>query len=361
MWHCGSCTRPRNASLHWEAVPNICLQCCCGPLTSATPLTGLSRACVRRQAAHRDRYLPDRRAQQRRRDAPRDDAVGTPATAVLKSRCPTPGPVEPERNTYPRLLQEDYRTGGRCQRVWRSRTRPGCCGSAATTLPALRSNFDLPVHVHPTLGGRWPPLAAWQTGADAVDGIGGDGGTTSQPALGDRRRRGLHRVRHRAESGECVRPQPYWERCEGLRAVRIWNAPTGRVYTTKSRRTAVESAAASVLGLGTDSRISKACAGADRLLGRLIKVTPSSKVVGDLALHLVGAGVSVEEFAADPGRFDIPDSVIGFLRGDLGTPAGGWPEPLREQALAGRGTPQAVVEFCRRKPSAVTPSCASRR
>ena len=66
-------------------------------------------------------------------------------------------------------------------------------------------------------------------------------------------------------------------------------------------------------------------------------MTPSSKVVGDLALHLVGAGFSVEEFAADPGRFDIPDSVIGFLRGDLGTPAGGWPEPLREKALAGRG------------------------
>jgi pyruvate carboxylase len=74
-------------------------------------------------------------------------------------------------------------------------------------------------------------------------------------------------------------------------------------------------------------------------------VTPSSKVVGDLALHLVGADVSVDEFAADPGRFDIPDSVIGFLRGDLGTPAGGWPEPLREKALAGRGTPTAVVEL----------------
>ena len=72
------------------------------------------------------------------------------------------------------------------------------------------------------------------------------------------------------------------------------------------------------------------------MLGRLIKVTPSSKVVGDLALALVGAGVNADEFASDPARFDIPESVLGFLRGELGDPAGGWPEPLRTAALAGR-------------------------
>ena len=59
-------------------------------------------------------------------------------------------------------------------------------------------------------------------------------------------------------------------------------------------------------------------------------------MVGDLALALVGAGVSADEFAADPARFDIPESVIGFLRGELGDPPGGWPEPLRTKALAGR-------------------------
>ena len=52
---------------------------------------------------------------------------------------------------------------------------------------------------------------------------------------------------------------------------------------------------------------------------------------------LVGAGVSAEDFAADPARYDIPDSVIGFLRGELGDPPGGWPEPLRTKALQGRG------------------------
>ena len=71
----------------------------------------------------------------------------------------------------------------------------------------------------------------------------------------------------------------------------------------------------------------------------------SSKVVGDLALALVGAGVSAEEFAADPARYDIPDSVIGFLRGELGDPPGGWPEPLRTKALRGRGPAEPTQEL----------------
>jgi pyruvate carboxylase len=100
------------------------------------------------------------------------------------------------------------------------------------------------------------------------------------------------------------------------------------------------------LGLGDRfEAVEEAYAGADRVLGRLIKVTPSSKVVGDLALALVGAGVSADEFAAEPARFDIPESVIGFLRGELGDPAGGWPEPLRSAALAGRGPARPVQQL----------------
>jgi pyruvate carboxylase len=100
------------------------------------------------------------------------------------------------------------------------------------------------------------------------------------------------------------------------------------------------------LGLGDRfEEIEASYAGADRILGRLVKVTPSSKVVGDLALALVGAGVSADEFASDPERFDIPDSVIGFLRGELGDPPGGWPEPLRSKALAGRPPAKPTEEL----------------
>lgn len=62
-------------------------------------------------------------------------------------------------------------------------------------------------------------------------------------------------------------------------------------------------------------------------------------------MALVGAGIGAEEFASDPARYDIPDSVIGFLRGELGDPAGGWPEPLRTKALDGRGAARRVPDL----------------
>ena len=64
-------------------------------------------------------------------------------------------------------------------------------------------------------------------------------------------------------------------------------------------------------------------AAANRILGNLVKVTPSSKVVGDLALALVGAGADPADFEQNPTKYDIPDSVIGFLEGELGDPAAG--------------------------------------
>ena len=100
------------------------------------------------------------------------------------------------------------------------------------------------------------------------------------------------------------------------------------------------------LGLGEKfEQIEAMYAAADRILGRLVKVTPSSKVVGDLALHLVAVGADPKEFAENPERFDIPDSVIGFLGGELGDPPGGWPEPFRSKALAGRSAPKRVVDL----------------
>src|SRR5699024_5187595 len=51
---------------------------------------------------------------------------------------------------------------------------------------------------------------------------------------------------------------------------------------------------------------------------------------------LVGKGVTAEQFTEDPTIIDLPASVTGFLRGELGTPVAGWPEPLRTRALGGR-------------------------
>ncbi len=218
---------------------------------------------------------------------------------------------------------------------------------AATALvSALRSRFDLPVHVHThdTPGGQLATyLAAWQAGAAAVDGAAAPlAGTTSQPALSSIVAATAHTEYDTGLSLSAVcELEPYWE---ALRKVYApfesgLPAPTGRVYRHEIPGGQLSNLRQQAIALGLGDRfeeVENAYAGADRILGRLVKVTPSSKVVGDLALALVGAGASADEFAADPAKFDIPDSVIEFLRGELGDPPGGWPEPLRTKALAGR-------------------------
>jgi pyruvate carboxylase len=59
----------------------------------------------------------------------------------------------------------------------------------------------------------------------------------------------------------------------------------------------------------------------------------------------VGVGAEPKEFESDPGAFDLPDSVVGFLHGELGDPPGGWPEPFRGRALSGRAGPRGVAEL----------------
>ncbi|BBY54475.1 pyruvate carboxylase [Mycobacterium koreense] len=227
--------------------------------------------------------------------------------------------------------------------------------AAATLVTALRSRFDLPVHVHThdTPGGQLATYeAAWQAGADAVDGAAAPlAGTTSQPALSSIVAAAAHTDYDTGLSLSAVCDlEPYWE---ALRKVYSpfesgLPSPTGRVYTHEIPGGQLSNLRQQAIALGFGDRfeeIEANYAAADAVLGRLIKVTPTSKVVGDLALALLGAGVSAEEFAADPARVDIPDSVIGFLRGELGEPAGGWPEPLRSTALAGRGPARPTEEL----------------
>ncbi len=230
--------------------------------------------------------------------------------------------------------------------------------AAATLVSALKSRFDLPVHVHThdTPGGQLASyLAAWQAGADAVDGAAAPlAGTTSQPALSSIVAATAHTEFDTGLSLSAVCDlEPYWEALRKVYAPFDVAAsgppsPTGRVYTHEIPGGQLSNLRQQAIALGFGDRfeeIEANYAAADRLLGRLVKVTPSSKVVGDLALALLGAGVSAEEFATDPARYDIPDSVIGFFRGELGDPAGGWPEPLRTKALEGRGSAKPEQEL----------------
>lgn len=230
--------------------------------------------------------------------------------------------------------------------------------AAATLVSALRSRFDLPVHVHThdTPGGQLATyVAAWTAGADAVDGAAAPlAGTTSQPSLSSIVAAAAHSQFDTGLSLDAVCDlEPYWEALRRVYApfdvVASGPAsPTGRVYTHEIPGGQLSNLRQQAIALGLGDRfedIEANYAAADRMLGRLVKVTPSSKVVGDLALSFVGADVGAAEFAADPARYDIPDSVIGFLRGELGDPAGGWPEPLRTKALDGRGPARPVQDL----------------
>jgi pyruvate carboxylase len=144
--------------------------------------------------------------------------------------------------------------------------------------------------------------------------------------------------------------EPYWEATRRVYAPFESGlpSPTGRVYTHEIPGGQLSNLRQQAIALGLGEKfeqIEDMYAAANAILGNIVKVTPSSKVVGDLALHLVAVGADPAEFEAEPGRFDVPDSVIGFLNGDLGDPPGGWPEPFRTKALDGRTTKPVAADL----------------
>ncbi|MGW4489118.1 pyruvate carboxylase [Amycolatopsis sp. NPDC004368] len=227
--------------------------------------------------------------------------------------------------------------------------------AAAKLVTALRKEFELPVHIHThdTAGGQLATyLAAIQAGADAVDGaVSSMAGTTSQPSLGSIVAATDHSDRTTGLDLQAIGDlEPYWESVRKIYAPFEAGlaSPTGRVYHHEIPGGQLSNLRTQAIALGLGDRfedIEAMYAAADKILGHLVKVTPSSKVVGDLALHLVGAGVSPADFEAEPNKFDIPDSVIGFLRGELGDPPGGWPEPFRTKALEGRSAAKPVAKL----------------
>lgn len=226
--------------------------------------------------------------------------------------------------------------------------------AAAKLVAALRERFELPVHLHThdTTGGQLATLmAAIEAGVDAVDVANSAmSSTTSQPPMS-----ALLMALDGTDRAPDIDPEavldlePYWEAVRKVYAPFESGlpAPTGRVYSHEIPGGQLSNLRQQAIALGLGDKfeaIEAMYAAADKILGRPTKVTPSSKVVGDLALHLVAVGADPAEFAAEPRRFDIPDSVIGFLNGELGEPAGGWPEPFRTRALEGRRTPPRVTE-----------------
>ena len=289
---------------------------------------------------------------------PAIDAVLDTQTAVAEVAMAYSGNLmDPNEDLYTldyylRLAEEIVETGAHVLAIkdMAGLMRPA---AAAKLVGALRERFDLPVHVHThdTAGGQLATyLAAANAGADVVDVASAPlAGTTSQPSMSALVAAFANTERDTGLSLEAVSNlEPYWEGVRQLYAPFESGipGPTGRVYRHEIPGGQLSNLRTQAVALGLGDRfelIEDYYAAVNEMLGRPTKVTPSSKVVGDLALHLVGAGVDPAEFAKDPQKFDIPDSVIGFLRGELGTPPGGWPE-LRDRALGGRKETPKVNE-----------------
>ncbi|XP_041343579.1 pyruvate carboxylase, mitochondrial, partial [Pyrgilauda ruficollis] len=218
--------------------------------------------------------------------------------------------------------------------------------AARLLVGALREQHPevpLHVHTHDTAGaGVASMLAAAQAGADVVDvAVDAMSGMTSQPSMGAvvACARGtpldtgidLERVFEYSE---------YWEAARGLYAafdctatMKSGNADVyeneipGGQYTNLHFQ-------AHAMGLGHKFKeVKKAYTEANKLLGDLIKVTPTSKVVGDLAQFMVQNGLSREEAEARADELSFPLSVVEFLQGHIGVPPGGFPEPFRSRVL----------------------------
>lgn len=221
--------------------------------------------------------------------------------------------------------------------------------AARVLITALRERFDVPVrlHSHDTAGGQMATyLAAAGAGVDGLDCASGplaSGG--SQPSMGALVAALAHTDRDTGlDLSRVLALEPYWD------AIRDTyqpfeagqRSPSTRVYRHEIPGGQLSNLRAQAEAMGIGERFGEvldAYAEANIVLGRPVKVTPSSKVVGDLALWMVTSGVSREELLADGQRYDLPASVVAYLHGQLGTPAGGFVEPFTSAVTRARPLP----------------------
>jgi pyruvate carboxylase len=244
-------------------------------------------------------------------------------------------------------------------------------GAAEKLVAALRERFDTPVHVHThdTAGGQLATLlAASRAGADAVDVASAPmSGTTSQPSASALVAALAHTDRDTGISLQAVNDlEPYWEAVRRLYAPFESGlpGPTGRVYKHEIPGGQLSNLRQQAKALGLAEHfevVEDMYAAADKILGRIPKVTPSSKVVGDLALSLAAAHADPADFEANPQKYDVPDSVIGFMAGELGDLPGGWPEPFRSKVLEGKTVRIGVTDISQEDRAGLAGDAATRR
>ncbi|XP_071640073.1 pyruvate carboxylase, mitochondrial isoform X2 [Temnothorax longispinosus] len=218
--------------------------------------------------------------------------------------------------------------------------------AAEMLIDAIRQKHpDVPLHIHThdTAGaGVASMLACAKSGADVVDvAVDSMSGMTSQPSMG-----GIVASLHgtdidtKLDLSDVSEYSAYWEQTRTLYApfecTTTMKSGNADVYLNEipgGQYTNLQFQAYS-LGLGEFFEdVKKAYRQANLLLGDIIKVTPSSKVVGDLAQFMVQNKLTADDVLNRAEELSFPKSVVEFLQGAIGEPHGGFPEPLRSKVL----------------------------
>ena len=229
--------------------------------------------------------------------------------------------------------------------------------STRTLVRTLKEETGLPLHfhTHDTSGvAAASVIAAVEAGADVVDlAMDSLSGLTSQPNLGSvvkALKSGEHDTR--IDSGKIFAFADYWggvrknyaafesDVRSGASEVYLHEMPGGQFTNLKEQ----------ARSLGLEKRwheVAQTYATVNDMLGDVIKVTPTSKMVGDMALVMVSSGISREDVEDPDKEVAFPDSVASFFRGELGQPYGGFPEALQKKVLKGEkpieGRPGAAL------------------
>ena len=216
--------------------------------------------------------------------------------------------------------------------------------AAAMLVKGLKETVDLPIHfhTHDTSGvSAASIISASKAGVDIVDlAMDSMSGLTSQPAMGSIVN-ALKRTSRKINLNEnSIRSASlYWEEVRqnytafesefkgGSSDVYLHQMPGGQFTNLKEQ--------ARTLGISTNKwgLVAKAYADVNKMFGDIIKVTPSSKVVGDMALFMITNDLTVDEVLDPKKELSFPQSVIEFFKGDLGIPYGGFPKELQKKVL----------------------------
>ncbi|PWJ13268.1 pyruvate carboxylase [Jannaschia seohaensis] len=217
--------------------------------------------------------------------------------------------------------------------------------AARILIKALKEEIGLPIHfhTHDTAGvASATILAAADAGVDAADvAMDALSGNTSQATFGtivsalkgQDRDTGIDMTALR-------RIDDYWDavRAQYTAFESGMQAPSSEVYLHEMPGGQFTNLKAQARSMGLEERwheVAQMYADVNQMFGDIVKVTPSSKVVGDMALMMVAQGLTTEQVADPKVEVSFPDSVVDMMKGNLGQPPGGWPEAIQKKALKG--------------------------